>query len=311
MPKISVIIPVYKVEKYLPRCLDSVMEQTFKDFEVICVNDGSPDNSGAILEEYAAKYDNFKVITQENQGLSAARNTALPEAKGDYIIFIDSDDFVHPQFLEHLYNAQQQTQCDIVGCDFQKIKCERDCLRGNIAAVKPKIYGNALDVLLHPKNFIHFNVWNKLYKREVIGDIEFVPGMYFEDWVYNCCVFERAQSFAWIKDRLYGYRLSGNSIMRSQMTPEKIDSYVLGIKTVYDYFKQNAPEKWNHVLKTRIARTVKMMMNHTKRAHSRELRQYVSRILSNLKQEGLISYRGLSLKNKLKLFRFLALAKQN
>lgn len=309
MPKISIIIPVYKVEKYLPRCLDSVMAQTFKDFEVICVNDGSPDNCGAILQQYADKHHNFKVINQENRGLSAARNAAMPEAKGDYIAFIDSDDFIHPQFLEHLYNVQRQTQCDIVGCDFQKIKKDGDCLCGNLEKVSPKIYGNALNVLLNPRNFIHFNVWNKLYKREIVGDLLFVPGMYYEDWVYNCCVFERAENFAWIKDRLYGYQLSGNSIMRSQMTQEKVDSYVLGIKTVYGYFMENAPEKWRQVRQTRIARTVKMMMNHTRKAKNHDLLLYVSRILKNLKKEGLITYRGLSLKNKFKLFRFLALAK--
>lgn len=309
MPKISVIIPVYRVEKYLARCLDSVMAQTFKDFEVICVNDGSPDNCGDILKQYEKRFNNIKVISQENKGLSAARNAALPYVTGEYVTFIDSDDFIHPQFLEHLYNVQQMTNCDIVGCDFKKIKKSKDCLCGNINKVKPKIYANALKVLLNKRNFIHFNVWNKLYKREVINDILFVSGMYYEDWVYNCCVFERAENFAWIKDCLYGYQLSDNSIMRSKMTAEKIDSYVLGIKTVYDYFMQHAPEKWEEVKQTRIARTVKMMMNHTKKAKNQELSVYVAKMLNKLKNEKLICYKGLSLKNKFKLFRFLSMVK--
>ena len=98
--KISIIIPIYKVEKYLQSCLDSVLAQTFKDWEAICVNDGSPDNSGKILTEYAKKDPRIKIITQNNQGPSVARNNGLKQANGKYIFFLDSDDFIHPQLLE-------------------------------------------------------------------------------------------------------------------------------------------------------------------------------------------------------------------
>ena len=102
-PKISVIIPVYNVEEYLPVCLDSVLAQTFSDFEAVCVNDGSPDNSAAILEKYAKKDARIKVVSRPNGGLSAARNTGLENACGEYIYFLDSDDYIHPQLLEILY----------------------------------------------------------------------------------------------------------------------------------------------------------------------------------------------------------------
>ena len=100
MPAISVIIPIYNVEKYLRRCLDSVKNQTFQDWEAICVNDGSPDNSAAILAEFAAGDARFKVVNKENGGLSDARNAGMQVATGEYILYLDSDDFIHPQTLE-------------------------------------------------------------------------------------------------------------------------------------------------------------------------------------------------------------------
>ena len=115
MPKISIIIPVYKVEKYLRRCLDSVLNQTFTDWEAICVNDCSPDNSGAILNEYAARDKRIKVINhKENSGLSASRNTAIEHATGDYVMYLDSDDFIHPQTMEIAYYLAQRDDSDIV-----------------------------------------------------------------------------------------------------------------------------------------------------------------------------------------------------
>lgn len=309
MPKVSVIIPIYNVEKYLARCLDSVLAQTFRDFEVICVNDGSTDKSLEILQQYAKKDERLKIITQENKGLSEARNVALDVAKGEFIAFADSDDYYAPNFLELLLNAQQNTGVDIVGCDFQKIYKTTDTLTP-VSQVHLRVYNDALKVLLHKDNFIHFNVWNKLYKREVIGDMRFVPHIYYEDWVFNCCVFEKAQGFAWIKEKLYAYRMSNSSIMRSGFNEKKLQDYVHGIHEVHNYFIANAPEKWEKVRQTRISRTVKMMMNSALRSHKNELIQIASQALKTLKNKKMITYKGLSIANKFKLFGFLG-RKQN
>ena len=117
MPKVSVIIPVYNVEKYLSECLDSVVNQTLKDIEIICVNDGSPDGSAAILEEYAQKDNRIKVITQENRGLSEARNSGLKIASGEYIAFLDSDDYIDLKFFEQLYKRGIESNSDVVVCE--------------------------------------------------------------------------------------------------------------------------------------------------------------------------------------------------
>ncbi|MBR1825203.1 MAG: glycosyltransferase [Alphaproteobacteria bacterium] len=303
MPLVSVIIPVYNVEQHLRKCLDSVLEQTFRDMEVICVNDGSTDGSAAILEEYAAKDKRFKIITQKNQGLSAARNNGLAVATAKHIAYVDSDDFVHPRFLEILYSAATENDADVAGCNFCKIF--NDAQLPNLSETQPREYKPALNVLMNRRNFIHFNVWNKLYKQELISDIPFVDGIYFEDWVYNCCVFAKARNFVWINEKLYGYRISDNSIMRSSFTGKKLADYVEGIHCVRKFYKEKYPQLWPLVRDTRIARTVKMMMNSARRSHNSKLIADAKIALKKLYNLKLIGYRGLSLPNKIKLFYFL------
>ena len=303
MPLISVIIPVYNVEQHLRKCLESVASQTLKDIEVICINDGSTDGSAGILQEFAQRDSRFQVISQENKGLSVARNVGLEHAKADHISYVDSDDFIHEKFLETLYNVAQKFDADIVGCDFFKIYGNEDLPQ--ISGVEPREYKPALDVLLNRKNFIHFNVWNKLYRRSVIKDIKFVEGIYFEDWVYNCCVFAEAKSFVWIGEKMYGYRISDNSIMRSQFSHKKLDDYAEGIRQVRKFYKEKHPDLWGEVRDTRISRTVKMLMNSTRRSHDRELYHAAQISLKKLYNLKLIGYCGLSCVNKVKLFKFL------
>lgn len=303
MPLISVIIPVYNVEQHLKKCLDSVTKQTFRDFEVICINDGSTDGSHAILNDFAAKDKRFKIITQKNQGLSVARNVGLKHASATHIAYIDSDDFVHPRFLEILYKAAIGDDADISGCNFCKIYADEDLPA--LEDAQPQKFQPALNVLMNRNNFIHFNVWNKLYKRDIINDVPFVDGIYFEDWVYNCCVFAKAHNFVWVNEKLYGYRISENSIMRSRFTLKKLNDYVIGIHSVRKFYKEKYPELWPLVRDTRIARTVKMMMNSTRRTHDQELYKAASIALKKLYNLKLIGYRGLSMTNKIKLFCFL------
>lgn len=303
MPVISVIIPVYNIEKYLPQCLDSVVNQTIKDIEIICVNDGSTDGCVKILQKYAAEDKRIQVINQENKGLSAARNAGLKAATAKYIAFVDSDDFVHPKFLEVLYQAIKTTNCDISGCDFTKIKNHKELkVSGNH---KISIFSPAIDVLLNKKNFIHFNVWNKLYNRAVLKDILFAEGIYYEDWIFNTCVFAGVKSFAWVNANYYGYRISKNSIMRSSYSLKKVEDYVTGIKIVHRYMQQKYPNLWQKVKQTRISRTVKMMMNSARRSKNEDIMAETKQALKQLYCEKLIGYRGLSLANKIKLFKFL------
>jgi len=130
MPKISVIVPVYNVEKYLAKCIDSILAQTFTDFECILINDGSPDNSPAICDEYAKKDERMKVIHKENGGVSSARNTGLDIAQGEWITFADSDDWVDENYLELMYSNAIKNNCDLSICGFKSVD-----EKGNINAV--------------------------------------------------------------------------------------------------------------------------------------------------------------------------------
>ena len=135
----------------------------------------------------------------------------------------------------------------------------------------------------------------------------FVENLYFEDWVFNLCVFAQNISFAWINEKLYGYRISNNSIMRSQFNEKKLHDYVRGIEIVAEYFQTKYPHKWNKVKKLRISRTVKMLMNSTLRSKDNNLYKQAQTFLKKLYQQNLIGYRGLSCVNKIKLFKFLCL----
>ena len=175
MISISIIIPVYNIEKYLKECLDSLNNQTFKDFEVICVNDGSKDNSLKILNEYAQKDSRFKIISQENEGSGSARNNGLSHAKGKYVQFLDGDDYFEPTMLETLYNLAEKNNADISVCSSRKVDDE-----GNITETRNP--NSPLNLNLIPVNKIFnykdfpndiFNLtgtapWNKLYSRKMI-----------------------------------------------------------------------------------------------------------------------------------------------
>ena len=207
MPKISIIIPMYNVEKYLRRCLDSVQNQTFSDFQAICVNDGSPDNSGQIAEEYAARDNRFIVVHKENGGLSDARNAGMPYATGEYIMFLDSDDFIHPQTMEIAYAIARRDRADIVAYTYDrfyrpqlmvyhKLGLNTDNVRPlgirkkyNVAKIKSRVTDDVFEYAterVHNKFnknrkwlIKHCQVWKNMYRRELIADITFIKGILF------------------------------------------------------------------------------------------------------------------------------------
>lgn len=171
MSKISVIIPIYNVEKYLKRCIDSVLAQTFQDFECILVDDGSPDRCGEICEEYKQKDSRIKVIHQENQGLGSARNSGLAIATGEFVCFIDSDDWIEPNYLKIMEEHTRAYNVDIVMCGFREVFFNEDKSRRNVDYVPTKSgVGNQRDAIFQMiiPNGYFTSIWNKLIKRECI-----------------------------------------------------------------------------------------------------------------------------------------------
>lgn len=205
---VSLIIPVYNVEKYLCKCMESAIGQTLKYIEIIIVNDGSTDNCASIIEEYAARDERVKVINQENKGLSAARNTGIMVAKGEYLAFLDSDDWVTPGFLEKMYNTAKEKDADIVICNHTKVvegvvefPVKRHFRSDEITSFE------ALRKVISDTEIKSF-AWDKLYKRSLFtqNDISYPQGLYFEDMATTFKLFYYSSKIATIKDCLYYYR---------------------------------------------------------------------------------------------------------
>ena len=221
---ISIIVPIYKVEKYLDRCINSILNQTFKDFELILVDDGSPDRCGDICEEYAKKDKRIKVIHKENGGLSDARNAGLDIATGKFIGFIDSDDFIHKDMYMILYDAIIKSKSDISQCKFKYFSKEDELNKNIINDGKYEIYNNidAIGEVIDNKN-LNANVWNKLYKRELFNDIRFPKGKIHEDEFVTYKVFYRAKTVSYVNKELYYYFSNDTGIMKNLNINSKFD----------------------------------------------------------------------------------------
>ncbi|MEG1637879.1 MAG: glycosyltransferase, partial [Cellulosilyticaceae bacterium] len=221
-PKISIIVPVYKVEQYLHKCIDSILAQTFTNFELILVDDGSPDQCGEICEEYARKDDRIVVIHKENGGLSSARNAGLDRAKGDYIGFVDSDDYIESDMYEILYNSCVKYQCEIANCS-------------SIIYFPHKTVSNGEhQILIHTKEeamknmllskFYDEVVWVKLFKKDVIGDIRFPEGRIYEDTAFTYKVIDRCEKYCFVGEAKYHYIKREGSVMSSANKVVRLDA---------------------------------------------------------------------------------------
>lgn len=217
MPKISIIVPVYQVEKYLRRCVESVLAQTYRNFECILVDDGSTDASGQMCDEYARKYDNFTVIHKENGGLSSARNMAIPRAQGEYLCFFDSDDVLHPQALELMLAAMEKPGADMVSAPLQEFSTPQPELT-TLAEVPQEILEQKdfIDNLL-PHNFgrICVTACGKLYRREIFDQIRYPEGKIYEDLHVYLDVLLRCRRIVVLSKPLYYYYTNPASITRS------------------------------------------------------------------------------------------------
>lgn len=212
---VSIIVPVYKAENYLSRCVNSILKQTFSDFELILIDDGSPDNSGKICEDYAQKDKRIIVIHQENQGVSAARQKGLDNATGDYVIHADPDDWVEPDWLETLYHEAERTKADMVMCDFERVYSDKTfyCSQKPISLKNEDI----LNDLISEK--IWGSCWNKLVRLECFHkyNVHFHPEMnLWEDLYVNCMLLIHDIKVAYVAKALYHYDsyINENSIVR-------------------------------------------------------------------------------------------------
>lgn len=215
--KISVIIPVYNVEKYLRECLDSVLAQTYTNLEIILIDDGSTDSSGAICEEYAGNDSRIRVIHQKNSGVSTARNIGIEQSGGSYLTFADSDDILHPEYVQVMLEAARKTGCPMIVCDFQKFQNsselweQKQSEEGRVLTQE-----EALSLLNIPSGDEELSMalcWCKLYHHSVLRSVRFPEGIRHEDEYFAHRAICRAASVCRLRRRLYGYRQHGGSFM--------------------------------------------------------------------------------------------------
>ena len=267
-PKISVIIPIYNVEKYLRRCLDSMLSQTFTDWQAICVNDGSPDNCGEILSEYAGRDGRFKIVNKENGGLSDARNAGMRVADGDFILFLDSDDFIHPQTLEIAYFLATRDGTDIVSFTYDRAFRTELMVRNKLGlacdGVMPKKYNRRYQIAqiktlvtddvyayaterthnaFNPKRrwlIKHCQVWKNLYRRELISDIPFIKGILFEDFPWWSAVMLKNPRVTIAPLPLYYYVPNFGGIFLSAGQMRAFDGMCTGVRDTFLLYQAKA-----------------------------------------------------------------------
>ena len=219
---ISVVVPVYKVEKYLNRCVDSILNQTYTDFELLLIDDGSPDNCGKLCDEYAKKDHRVFVIHQKNGGLSSARNTGIDwfyeKNKSEYITFVDSDDWLHPEYLSVLMAGITENHVKISVCNYNRVTYE----------IPHKSYDNIKFELTSPENFLvnhswQYNyAWGKLYHKSVFEDIRYPIGKIFEDTFTTYKVLHKCEKIAYTELQLYYYFQNDQGISHSPWKPSEL-----------------------------------------------------------------------------------------
>ena len=209
--KLSVIIPVYKAEAYLETCVDSLLAQTLGDLEILLVDDGSPDRSGEIADRYAERYpEKIKSLHVENGGQGRARNIALPYAKGDFLGFVDSDDWVEPDMYEKLCARCEQTGADIAVCDWREVFPD-----GRERRIPSRFQNQRLAAA--------GSACNKVFRHTLLGDTRFPEGLWYEDFYFSAMLMEKAGRIEYLDEALYCYRQSPESTMRNNNAAKNLD----------------------------------------------------------------------------------------
>jgi glycosyltransferase involved in cell wall biosynthesis len=245
-PRISIIVPVYNVEHFIHECIESILNQTFSDFELILVNDGSTDQSGSICNEFAKKDTRVTVIHKKNGGQSSARNRGIDTAKGEYIGFVDSDDWIHQDMYKILHNYAIEKDVDIAACNLMQY---------NKDSIGHLYSNNTTDEIFDKPSAMHelylnerltFSPCNKLYKKELFKGIRFKEGSILEDMDFAYKVINIANKVYYTGQALYFYRYNEKSTMRKGFSKNRLDEFEVR-KDMYLFYSKNYPEIANEV----------------------------------------------------------------
>lgn len=240
---VSVIVPVYKVEKYLSKCIESIINQTYKSLEIILIDDGSPDNCGNICDEYAKKDNRIRVIHKQNGGLSDARNAGIVASSGEYLMFIDSDDYIHPEMILKLYKRLIKDGSDMALCGFSYVdengegidKMNQKSPIKDEVLNKTEFFNKALKA---SGCWYYVIACNKLYKKEIFNNIKFPLGKIHEDEFIIHKIIDKCDKISCVSDNLYYYVQRTGSIMNTKYDIKRLDIIDAYIQRI-EYFIKN------------------------------------------------------------------------
>lgn len=239
---VSIIVPIYNVETYLSKCIDSLINQTYENLEIILVNDGSTDRSGDIASNYAKKDARIRYVEQENQGLGGARNTGISQAQGQYILFVDSDDYIKEKMVESMVNTMEINALDILVCEFERVNENNETLeKSHLPFLSDKIYDPRINkeiLLTDPA------AWNKMFKKELFDktDIRFPSRVWYEDLRTTPKLIANAKRVGFIHEPFYLYLQRQGSIMNSATLSRQEESLQAMDDLLY-YFKAHHLDK--------------------------------------------------------------------
>ena len=239
--KISVLVPVYNSEKYIGKCIQSILNQSYKNIELVIVNDGSTDNTHDIIEEYKNKDSRIVAIHTENRGVSYARNTCLDNASGDFIAFVDSDDYIDEDYLEILYKALKEQDADISMCNCKLV--EEDTNKSFVKTFginKVLVMNNeeAVENLFY-YNYMRHSPWEKLYKKELFKNYRYKVDRQYEDLELTYKLFLESKKIVYIPESKYNYLLRKGSIIHSKIKKSNIEAILIYTEEILENIKQN------------------------------------------------------------------------
>lgn len=306
MPEISIIVPVYKVEGYLKKCIESICNQTIKNIEIILVDDGSPDQCGEICDYYSKRDSRIKVIHKENGGLSDARNAGLEIAIGKYIGFVDSDDFVSSDMFELLFDLCEKNNTLIAGCDLAYVYDGTDRVDYCSNAQKYIMTSSEFfELMLDVQKNVRTGVWNKLYKRELFNNVRFPKGKLFEDVGTMYKLIFQANMISYVSVPGYYYlRQREGAITSGKYSKREFDRLEMNSNMV-EYIKQHQPQLLNAVLGYRAVNCHLTIVNSMIASKTKDT-EMIQIIKSDLKNNySQITYSGISGLKKMQLLLFL------
>ncbi|MBQ8291214.1 MAG: glycosyltransferase family 2 protein [Clostridia bacterium] len=241
---LSVIIPVYKVEKYLERCVRSVLSQRYRNIELILIDDGSPDKSGAMCDEFAKEDGRIRVIHKENGGQASARNRGLEIARGEYIAFLDSDDFIDADMYADLISIIEKENCDIAACAIKRVDEAGTAIASNTQYDNSITFYNKEQMIegLYMQQYVRFELWDKVYKRAVVQGVRLIEGQLYEEVNFDRVVFQRVEKYAFFNKPMHYYVTDRAGNTNSYFSERKLCIFEELDKFIHDIKEAGMPE---------------------------------------------------------------------